>query len=186
MIRFSDIPEFILNTYLDAILVEADETTTTVTDMWEQVLFVDTVLPFTDTDFVIFNLSYTIGDDASQTNSYLMTPGQFIVAKGGKRLEAYVETDTEYQEIGLSVATDYQTDAAHGHGSYYTFGIYNSTYPTSSADISYTLTASSSGDDAYTKYEFIQYDCFSDPTYKTIDTKDGYNVFIRKGSTFHE
>jgi len=184
---FSDIPEFILDEYLDDILETYDSTPIETVDVWDNVLFLNNGnVVFNSTDFVKFNLSFTIGDKSSMTDSYLKSPGHNIISKGDKRIEAYIETETNYQEIGLLTVNDYKTKAEDGYGAYYEFGISEEKYPLPSDVIDYTLTETTTGSQSYVKFEFVYYDCFQNPIYKTLDEKIGQKVLLKKGDVFSD
>jgi hypothetical protein len=94
-------------------------------------------------------------------------------------MEVFVETDTAFEEVGITPFSTGYFEAENDFDGYnYNFNISAEKYPVPSSTISYTV----SGD----RYGFTYYNCFSSYTQKTVDEKAGYNVYFRKEGVFYD
>ena len=188
MRTFSDIPEFILDEYLSHLLSTNEKSEPISTILSEEVLFTNyNDIDFTDYNDIVWNLQYTLYNKADTTKSYLRTPKSLIVAKGGKKMETFVETETEFKKVKIvPFENDLKVRESDWVGSYYNFDIMDDIYPVASNTINYTLPVSGSKN-----YAFEYYDCFnttsSSGAYQQgIETDKGYKIYLRKKSLYHD
>lgn len=178
MRRFSDIPQFIFNEYINNLLSAGEDTVITEQGGWDEVLFVnENNMTFVDINNVTFNKKFTVGNKSDVTKSYLYGPvGQSITTKGGEKITAYAKTNDQYKEIELYPQTEHRTVQEDWVGEYYNFGIGINKYPTESSTISYSISGNN--------YNFIRYESFADPYYKTVETDTGWEIYFRNDSVF--
>lgn len=181
MRKFSDIPEFILDEYLDQILsTNVNNPSYTSSIDWQQILFsdlYDVVINEMENGFLYSYLYNGTDPNTYTTNSYLIYPRGLIVSKGGNLIETFVETETNYQKVDL-IPRSNQKEDDDWVGTYYNFKISDEVFPNLSDEIKYQL------EDDY--YNFIRYKAFENGEQNIVNTKTGFDVYLRSDSLFHD
>jgi hypothetical protein len=205
MITFSDIPEFIIDRYLE-VFNQPYSPVTYNPLFWDEVTcgdnsvcFVSDVFTFDHGIGQVFFKNYewlaNINDyseyslgvrNVSVSNVRIVGPNSVIMSKGNNRIPVFAEMETEYKEIYIIPELSPKFENPTGIGTFYNFTMSQEKYPVPSDVIRETISQMSSGTTPYMKYQFIKYDCFANPYYKNIDPAEGQKIYFQKSGFFYD